>query len=602
MRWFDLRFARIRARLHGDERGFSLLETVIAITVIFGSLTALAYSATAGFGYQGLSRERQAATGIADKLMEEVRGLAYAKIQAGLAASELATDPDVVKNCPGDPVSPTTYRVGSCAGERIVANGQPNTPPLVPHRGSISGYPTTYSWNVYVTNEDPSTDPYKVTITVGWTSGAVNGVTRSITTESLFHSPSGCVSSQTHPYAAPCQPFFYGQAQVPRGAVTVSGTAGGLSGFEAHLYLSGAESNAQQEQFGAAQGAFSQSGAVLHDSGGNEQSVGGSAATTAASDTDPSGTIPAYGSATLVPVPGGTISLSGGSTTFTVTAPSGDSATAQAATAAGATQPCPPWASETDGAVCAGSQIQQGSAEPGGRLSASATLLDVYEDVDLGSISLASISATVNDPNRAFVNRELVTGLDGQLISTVSRRIGTVELVGLPSGLSSVPAGWGSYLVTMTDYRDTATATVGTGALPPTGSVEAGQVAFWNGAGYTTQPASLPFTPAPVTVIDTIYDDDLEPEYLVQVDITSSELVPATLDATSEACTGAVPALCDADAEMTGPLTGTIHYLVRVTDLGELVPTEVVVVDLTVQVELGTMMARGLYQPAPSAG
>jgi len=592
MRTQLLPFARIRARLHEDERGFSLLESVIAITVIFGSLTALAYSATTGFGYQGLARERQAATGIADKVMEEVRGLAYAKIQAGLAPSQLATDGNVVKNCPGDLVSPTTYRLRSCAGEKIVANGQPNTPPLVPHTGTLSaGYPTTYSWRTYVTNNDPSKDPYRVTIIVSWAGGAVNGVTRSITTESLFHSPSGCVSSETHPYAAPCQPFFYGQAQVPRGVVTVSGSLWGLSFSEAHLYLSGVEANAQQEQFASAQGAFSQSGAVLVDAASTAQTVGGSAATTAASDTDPSGTIPTYGSATLVPLPGGTLTLDQGQTAFTVTAPSGDAATAQAATAAGGSQPCPPWAPQLDGALCTGSQIQQGSGLPGGTLTATVHLRNLYQNVDLGSASLATIAAAVNDPNRAFVDRELVTGQDGRLVSTVARRIGTVNLVGLPSGLTAYPAGWASYLVNMTGYRDTATATVGIGASGPAGSVEGGTVTFWNGAGYTTQSASLPFTPAPIQIFDTVSG------HTIQIDITSSALLPATLNPTVEACSG--PALCDADAQMTGPLTGTIHYVVKVDAL---TPGEVTVMDLTVQVELGTMLARGLYQPAPSAG
>src|SRR5438876_1181923 len=66
---------RILARLHDDERGFTLLESLLAITVILGSVLSLAYSAIVGFSYEDLARQKQTATGIADQVMEQVRGL-----------------------------------------------------------------------------------------------------------------------------------------------------------------------------------------------------------------------------------------------------------------------------------------------------------------------------------------------------------------------------------------------------------------------------------------------------------------------------------------------------------------------------------------------
>jgi Tfp pilus assembly protein PilV len=66
---------RTRARLDG-ERGFTILETVIALMVIFASMTALAYSATIGFRYSGYGRDRIQASGIANRIMEDIRGLA----------------------------------------------------------------------------------------------------------------------------------------------------------------------------------------------------------------------------------------------------------------------------------------------------------------------------------------------------------------------------------------------------------------------------------------------------------------------------------------------------------------------------------------------
>ena len=599
-------FVRSRARLR-DECGFSLVEAVIAITVIFGALTVLAYSASSGFGYQALSRERQAATAIADKLMEQARGLAYAKIQAGLKPSDLGADLSkgfVVKDCAVDLGGPTTYRLAPatgdpCSGDKIVTNSSDtNTSPLVPHTqtfGAAEGYPTTYETRVYVTNNDPAREPYRVVVVVSWTGGAINGVARSITTESFFYSPTGCVSNATHPYAAPCQPFFYGQAQIPRGAITVTGTIGGMSPVEAHLYTAGAEANAQQEQFSAAQAALSQSGAALDDTLGITQTRGGSAKTTAASDTDPSGTVASYGDAILLPDLGGTLTSDPGQSPITVTAPSGDSGSAQAATLAGPGQLCPPWGLENDNALCAGAEIRQGSGDPGLTLSATADLSNLF-GMNLGTALLASVAAPA-EPNRALVDRQLATGVDGQLASAVWRGFGTVTLGGAPSTFTSptYPSGWipGSSLVTMNDYRDTATAASGTDALAPTGGVESGTVTFWNGTGFSTQSAGLPVAPAPLAIYDKIDERD------VLIEISSTELTSATLLPMSTPCSDPAGSLCDADAEMTGPLSGTINY--RIT-LDPFTDNAAVVVDLSVRVELGTMIAKSLYQSAPKAG
>lgn len=80
---------RVRARLHTDERGFTLLETIIAITIIFSALLALAYTATIGFTYESLARQKQTATGIADQIMEQARGLAWDRITAGHLSTDL---------------------------------------------------------------------------------------------------------------------------------------------------------------------------------------------------------------------------------------------------------------------------------------------------------------------------------------------------------------------------------------------------------------------------------------------------------------------------------------------------------------------------------
>src|SRR5215210_1465767 len=105
--------ARMRALDHEGERGFTLIESVIAITIIFGSLTALAFTATNGFRYVAFARERQAANGIANQVMEEIRGLTYSKIQQGLSSTVKGTDPNLVTACPADDAG--VYRFLTCS-------------------------------------------------------------------------------------------------------------------------------------------------------------------------------------------------------------------------------------------------------------------------------------------------------------------------------------------------------------------------------------------------------------------------------------------------------------------------------------------------------
>ena len=156
-------------RVRTDERGFSLLETVIAITVIFGALLTLSYAATIGFQYESLARQKQTATGIADQIMEQTRGLAWDRITAGHLSSDLTADPNLVTSCAGDAAG--VYRLLSCtaqtgrpgSGERVVAGASScasSSPdcvvPLVRHTGQITQNNIAYTWRTYDTNNCPT--------------------------------------------------------------------------------------------------------------------------------------------------------------------------------------------------------------------------------------------------------------------------------------------------------------------------------------------------------------------------------------------------------------------------------------------------------------
>ena len=60
------------------------------------------------------------------------------------------------------------------------------------------------TYSTYVTNDDPTINPYRVTVIVEWASGAIAAApNNSVRVQSLFWSPDGCVSSITHPSRRP---------------------------------------------------------------------------------------------------------------------------------------------------------------------------------------------------------------------------------------------------------------------------------------------------------------------------------------------------------------------------------------------------------------
>jgi type II secretory pathway pseudopilin PulG len=274
IRWF-------RARFRG-ERGFTILETVIALMVVFASLTALTYTVSNGFRYTGYSRDRIQATGIANRIMEDVRGLAYTKITNGIPTSELAADSRAV-DCSG------TFHFESCAGEKIVSStfdAAYTAAWLVPHTDTLTVGNLDVTYATYITNDTPTTTPYRVTVIIQWTNGAIaNAPNNSVRLQSLFWSPDGCVNSTTHPFAAPCQPFFYGQVDAPQARFSVTGQLYDFAiDFDAlAVTLPGVTATTQEEQTNQLNATTTLSGITFTDSAGDEP-VGDQRAATDADD------------------------------------------------------------------------------------------------------------------------------------------------------------------------------------------------------------------------------------------------------------------------------------------------------------------------------
>ena len=613
----------ILSRLRSDERGFSLLETVIAITVIFGALLTLSYAATIGFQYESLARQKQTATGIADQIMEQTRGLAWDRITAGHLSSDLTADPNLVTSCAGDAAG--VYRLLSCtaqtgrpgSGERVVAGASScasSSPdcvvPLVRHTGQITQNNIEYTWRTYDTNNCPTlttggcaaTTPYRVTVIVTWTGGRV-APNKIVQVQSLFWSPTGCRSTSTHPFAAPCQPFFLGVSSVAQGNINVTGTVAGTTFESGDLSTSGVQSSVQQEQLSQAEGSFSQSGVRLVDSLGAATAAGDVAASSAA-DTDPGTGASTWSEVTCgtsVLCAGGSVST-GSSNTVVLTAPDGETAKSDSTTAAGAANICPPPpdTGQTDGKPCSGSRIQQG-----GELSAVVTLNGAA--TPLGNATLARILAAAGSPNTTFSDRvqynatglcSPITGSDGCLEQTTTRAVGTVNVGALPENVpATVPwtgvNAWNGYYFSIVGYTDNATAAVGSnssssvagGSVPaPTASIGVGAtVHCWNGIGYTTVLASS------ATAVACAPFDFTWPisGHMIRIQM-SGTTSPAVITRSPQA---AATSQTDVTAQITPP-GATITYVVTVDGA--------TVADLTITVNLNTLEARGTYAAAPT--
>ena len=599
-------FVWFHARVQGREDGFALIEVVVAILVIFTAMSGLIYTATKGFSYDGYARERQTATGVAQSRIEQIRGLAYADVAGGLKTSDLGGDTNIV-NCTG------TYRFKSCTagangvGDAIINSTGASNATLVPHTGTITSNNITFTWAEYVTNPSPSTSPYTVTVIVTWTSAFLpNYANNLVQVQSSFFAPTGsssvCQSSSTHPYPAPCSAFFYGQALVPRGSITISGTVSGLTFQNASLLTGGAESDGQVEQVGEVQGNFTRAGVTMSLSDGTTTTAGGTSSTTTAADTDPSGTIAAYQNVGPTTVAGGTIfagTSCTGSPAFCVTAPS-DSAQSQSAAAAGGSSACPPSSvagAETDGQPCGGSTVQQG-----GNLTATATLSGISGLPNLGTITLVQMAAASSLPQTSFANRQLVSGQDGYQQQTVQRRFGTINIGGLPSSPFTHPNGFDNQcngsLLTLSNYRDSSSATAGTSAAAPTAAVSTSSpsplLSYWNGSSCTQNVAATSNVPAINATFSQSYSS---PSRTVTITMTTTGLsAPVATMSSTPSGSGSITRTA-ASAQLTSPIKGTVTYVVTVTQ-GANTTT---VANLTIQIDLGTTLASGTYQAAPSA-
>ena len=189
-----------------------------------------------------------------------------------------------------------------------------------------------------------------------------------------------------------------------------------------------------------------------------------------------------------------------------------------------------------------------------------------------------------------------MAGQDGHLDMTATRRFGTINIGGIPAGLT-LPAGWDQagtpvyekYCVTLDNYQDVSTSQAGTSSSAPTNTISSGTLWYYNGAGYS----SLSATSASIDtlVVNCTKSGTVGGKAVTwTVSVSAGALVHAV---TASNVTASGTTRTDVDTSIT-PVKGTVHYKVVVAGTTE--------VDLDVVLDLGSMITRGIYGAAPTSG
>jgi Tfp pilus assembly protein PilV len=588
---------RTRARLDG-ERGFTILETVIALMVIFASMTALAYSATIGFRYSAYGRDRIQASGIANRIMEDIRGLAYTKITGGIPSTELASD-SRIKSCSG------TYRFESCSGEKMVSStfaASYTAAWLKPHTGTMTVGNLDVTYGTYVTNNTPTTTPYRVTVIVQWSNGAIaNAPNNSVRLQSLFWSPSGCVNPSTHPFSAPCQPFFYGQVDSPQPRLDVTGQIHNFAVDFTSFTLTrpGLSAATQEEQTKQLNVDTTLSGLTFIDSTGTN-TTGNQQATSDADDEVET---------TAATTAGGTVTTVGVSLShlnadccnqigLVASVPAGEQEHRSTSVAAKVTDTyaCPTTGTrETDSLSCAGGHVRAAG-------TATVSIPVTHVTPTVGAANLVRIVASGVD-TIATIDRDASAGTseDGLIDVSTTRTLGDVYLGGFPSSGMTPPAGMlatqtdpRNYCVRLVGYSDSARAIAGERqATNPSAPLPAGTFSYYNGASYTT----LSVTSAALDSLPVICDSGFQTvgTHTVKwrVTVAVGGIKRATLGPTSQTADPAdVQTRWDAQA-ISHPIEITVRYQYIVDGVDE--------INLLATFDPGDLLAHGIYQPPPAA-
>jgi type II secretory pathway pseudopilin PulG len=223
----------LRLRHPAADEGFTIIESVVALGIIFLVLTGLL--GTLGSATKGIvtARQRNTAVGLANQVLETARASSYATVGLNSADTTLATDSAIVSGA-YDPDG-----TGSGAAEPLAYASPSSASPWPLHKFPTTVSGTVYQTYVYVTTVTPTgADPYKrVTALVDWSGSGRTQYAGTAIASSLK------LSSFVYNASLPADPLLEAIASATGGTISISGTVDNLVVADATLALPQASSS-----------------------------------------------------------------------------------------------------------------------------------------------------------------------------------------------------------------------------------------------------------------------------------------------------------------------------------------------------------------------
>lgn len=482
------------------EAGFSLIELIVTMVILGIILSSLALVQIRAMVTIAQAKERQQATALANRTLEELRALPWNTLEKGLSAAfPASSDPNVSGGRLRPPSAPAIDEVLVVLPDEAQVPNDDSARPLRMTGGTnvqlIDDPETpgrTFTVRSYVT-QGPSgvNGPLNLTVIVSWERRG-DGLDRTVLARSKAYSPSGgCGSTENQPFLGACQAFFTADSGTSPVTITITGAAfvedgespdpddegpwpvlTGTDYATFALALPAASSNVGSEQATTGRARSILGGLSVDDGTTTPPSFGFSVVDLVASD-DVSTSHPLNPSAVTSVGTAVSRTYSGDNGTLSVQAPSSAGGQVRAAMTAGCGEP-------GVGVACS-----RGDATGSGTLRAQFTT----------GGTTTTLAEAAFQPGYAWSGRNIATPgtlatgctslLDsGCTSSRAGQATGTVTIGGGPAwdGGSAT-----SGLVRVTSYSTSARSEYGANQLDVAPTVSrTGSVQWWNGTSYST--------------------------------------------------------------------------------------------------------------------